>query len=68
MLLLAPLILKRYKLAMILYIVIAGKLRNSFRMSDTSRYTIPVIAFSLPPLAIVLRLRTTRADAPHEWC
>lgn len=61
MLLLAPLILKRYKLAMILYIVIAGKLRNSFRMSDTSRYTIPVIAFSLSPFSY-------RVDAPHEWC
>ncbi len=61
MLLLAPLILKRYKLAMILYIVIAGKLRNNFRMSDTLRYTIPVIAFSLPPFSY-------RVEAPHYSC
>ena len=61
MLLLDPLILKRYKLAMILYIVIAGKLRNCFRMSDTSRYTIPVIAFSLPAFSY-------RVEAPHYSC
>ena len=61
MLLLAPLILKRYKLAMILYIVIAGKLRKNFRMSDTSRYTIPVIAFSLSPFSY-------RVEAPHYSC
>ena len=61
MLLLAPLILKRYKLAMILYIVIAGKLRNCFRMSDTSRYTILVIAFSLPSFSY-------RVEAPHYSC
>ena len=61
MLLLDPLILKRYKLAMILYIVIAGKLRNCFRMSDTSRYTILVIAFSLSPFSY-------RVEAPHYSC
>ena len=46
---------------MILYIVIAGKLRNCFRMSDTSRYTIPVIAFTLPPFSY-------RVEAPHYSC
>ena len=61
MLLLAPLILKRYKLAMILYIVIAGKLRNNFHMSDTLRYTILVIAFSLSPFSY-------RVEAPHYSC
>jgi len=48
---------------MILYIVIAGKLRNNFHMSDTLRYTIPVIAFSLSPFSY-------RVEAPHYscWC
>jgi len=61
MLLLAPLILKRYKLAMILYIVIAGKLRNNFRMGDTLRYTILVIAFFLSPFSYCV-------EAPHYSC
>jgi len=46
---------------MILYIVIAGKLRNNFRMGDTLRYTILVIAFSLSPFSY-------RVEAPHYSC
>lgn len=41
---------------------------KTFRISDVLRYIILTTAILLPRLAIVLRLRTTRVDASHQWC